>query len=134
MTTPQAAAAYEAAYVAEHAGRKLAVHNPNDKPLNELPIIYGFNNGGARDWLSGVLLAEDGTHLGGHVCSSEAYMPGDLGCLEGTRDDRHTGFADHYPEGYRMQFVSHADVKKNMGLMAAISLAEKRAKDEEQQQ
>lgn len=37
-----------------------AVYNPDDKPLEELPVIYGFNNGGPSDFLSGVLIAEGG--------------------------------------------------------------------------
>lgn len=46
MTTPQRAAIYEEQHIARHAGLKPAVYNPLDRPLNELPVIYGFNNGG----------------------------------------------------------------------------------------
>lgn len=77
-------------------------YNPNDRPVEELPVIYGFNNGGSPGWYQGVLLAEDGTCLGGHVCSHESFMPGDLGVLEGSRNDRHEHFRQHYPDGYRM--------------------------------
>jgi hypothetical protein len=99
-----------------------AVYNPNNKPITELPIIYGFNNGGREGWYSGCLIAEDGTGLGGHICSSEGYMLGDLGILEGRREDRHTQFKKHYPNGYRMTFVSYEDVVKDEGLMKAIKL------------
>lgn len=120
MTTPQAAALYEAQHVAEHAGRKVAVFNPQEEPLSELPVIYGFNNGGSSMFLDAVLLAEDGTYLGGHACSSEAYMPADLGILEGTRLDRHEAFRQHYPDGYRMEFVGYEDAGKHEGLQQAI--------------
>jgi hypothetical protein len=99
--------------------KPFAVFNPHNKPVEELPVIYGFNNGGSRDWWSGVLLAEDGTALGGHVCSHEGFMYGDLGILEGSRPDRHETFREHYPDGYRMDFVRGEDVKTHEGLDAA---------------
>ena len=131
MTTKEAAAAYEAEHVAEHRGRPVAVFNPHDKPVDELPRIYGFNNGGdPRTFLSAVLLAEDGTHLGGHACSSEGYMPADLGILEGTRPDRHEQFRQHYPEGYRMEFVGFDKVKSHSGLLAAYKLNQAKRGDD----
>ena len=107
MTTKAAEALYEAQHVMAHDGKKTAIFNPNNLPISDLPVIYGFNNGGQHGWMSAVLLAEDGTHLGGHICSSEAYMPADLGILEGTRPDRHEDFKKHYPDGYKMEFVKH---------------------------
>ena len=126
MTTDAAAALYEAQHVFEHAGRRLAVFNPHDLPLELLPVIYGFNNGGSPGWMDAVLIAQDGTCLGGHLCSSEAYMPADLGCLEGTRDDRHEDFRKHYPDGYRMEFVRGADARTHAGLLAAFELNQKK--------
>ena len=123
MTTPQAAARYEAEHVSQWNGRPLAVYNPNNSPLDDLPVIYGLNNGGSPGWYSAALLAEDGTYLGGHVCSSEGYMPSDLGLLDSSRPDRHEGFRKHYPDGYRMEFVSYKDVESHEGLMEAIRLA-----------
>lgn len=121
MTTPAAAALYEAQHVYRHEGQKAAVFNPSDKPVTELPVIYGFNNGGGTGWLSAVLIAEDGTELGGHCCSSEAYMPADLGILEGTRADRHESFQKHYPDGYRMEFVGYSSIKEHQGLQATFA-------------
>ena len=66
------------------------------------------------------LLAEDGTALGSHACSHESYMPHDLGILEGTRPDRHEDFRKHYPDGYRMEFVSYSDAKDHEGLNKAL--------------
>ena len=97
-----------------------AVHNPHDKPVTELPVIYGFNNGGSPGWYSGVLIAEDGTGLGGHLCSHEAYMYRDLGIEEGSRPDRHETFRAHYPDGYRMEFVSYAHVLGHPALNLAF--------------
>lgn len=109
MTTPAAARLYEAQHLLEWEGKEYAIYNPGGKPIEELPTIWGFNNGGSPGWYTACLLAEDGTGMGSHVCSSEGYMPHDLGILEGSRPDRHEGFRKHYPEGYRMDFVSHDD-------------------------
>ena len=130
MTTAAAAALYEAQHVYMYEGRRTAVFNPHRKPVSDLPVIYGFNNGGEPGWMSAVLIAEDGTALGGHLCSSEAYMPADLGVLEGTREDRHEkDFQTHYPDGYRMEFVSHSDVPSHEALNAAFKLNSEQAKD-----
>lgn len=100
-----------------------AVYNPEGRPEHELPVIYGFNNGGSDEWYSGVLVAEDGTALGGHICSHESFMPGDLGVLPGTRPDRHEQFRAYYPRGYRMEFVPAARVRArdHAGLEAAVA-------------
>lgn len=119
MTTPAAEALYLAQHRLSVEGKGWAVFNPHNRPLDELPVIYGFNNGGSPGWYSGVLLAEDGKYLGGHVCSHEGYMPHDLGVLEGSRPDRHETFREHYPDGYRMEFVGLGDVRGHEGLAEA---------------
>lgn len=124
MTTEAQAALYEAQHVATYNGRPIHFYNPHNRPTAELLIIYGFNNGGSRGLLSAVLMAEDGTELGGHACSSEAYMLHDLGLLEGSRKDRQEEFRKHYPDGYRMEFVSYDDVPGHEGLMRAIRATE----------
>jgi hypothetical protein len=98
---------------------KYAVFNPHGTPIEELPVIYGFNNGGSPGWYSACLIAESGHGMGGHVCSDECFMRGDLGILDGYRPDRHEGFREHYPDGYRMDFVPAVDVLTHPGLEAA---------------
>ena len=122
MTTQAAEALYEAQHVFKHEGRNVAVFNPNGLPAQDLPVIYGFNNGGSPGWMFAELLAADGTHLGSHCCSSEAYMPADLGVLQGTRPDRHETFKAHYTNGYRMEFVGHEFVDEHAGIKAAFAL------------
>lgn len=125
MTTKIAEALYLAQHNSKMEGRRYAVHNPHGKPLGELPVIYGFNNGGASYFLQATLIAEDGTFLGGHACSAEGYMRHDLGILEGTRPDRHEEFRKHYPNGYRMDFVGYQDAFKHEGLQAAFAKVKK---------
>jgi len=122
MTTEAAARAYLADHLADWAGKGFAVSNPHNRPIEELPVIYGFNNGGSSGWMSACLIAEDGTGLGGHACSHEGYMPHDLGIIDGSRPDRHEKFRAHYPDGYRMDFVSYDDVPSHAGLKKAFEL------------
>lgn len=124
MTTRAAARLYLAQHLLEVEGRPIAIFNPHEKPVEELPVIYGFNNGGSPGWYNAMLMADDGTNLGGHLCSHPAYIPHDLGILEGSRPDRHETFREHYPDGYRMEFVpGGADaVRGHEGLMAAYAL------------
>jgi hypothetical protein len=119
MTTQAAAQLYLAKHLAEWQGKGYAVHNPHNKQMEELPVIYGFNNGGGAGFLHAVLLADDGACLGGHMCSAEGYMPHDLGVIEGSRPDRHETFREHYPDGYRMDFVPASEVMTHPGLSAA---------------
>lgn len=132
MTTKAAANLYEAQHVFEMQGKKVAVFNPLAKPVSELPVIYGFNNGGKPGWYSAQLIAEDGNSMGGHICSSEAYMLHDLGILEGTRADRHEGFQAHYPDGYRMFLVPSDEVRTHEGLKLAYERNAKLAEEAEQ--
>lgn len=120
VTTRAAEALYLAQHRYEHEGRKWAVHNPESMALEDLPVIYGFNNGGSPGWYSAVVIAEDGKVLGGHCCSDEGYMEHDIGILEGSRPDRHEDFKKHYPSGYRMEFVATNALEGHAGLNAAI--------------
>lgn len=98
------------------------VFNPHDKPAEELPYIFGFNNGGSEDWWIAMAVSQNGHFLGSHVCSSEGFMPADLGLIDGGYVTRREGYQKHYPEGYRTTFVSYNDVKDNAELQAAMTL------------
>ena len=107
-------------------GTEYAVYNPHEKPVEELPAIYGFNNGGSPGWYGAVLLAEDGEGMGGHICSAEHFILNDLGLLKGSRPDRHEGFQKKYPDGYRMVYVPSDEVKSHAGLNAAYQRNQER--------
>ena len=49
-------------------------------------------------------------------------MLADLGILDGSRPDFHERFKQHYPDGYRMVFVTHEGVPMNHRLQDAIKL------------
>lgn len=126
MTTPAAANLYLAQHLLEQEGKKYAVFNPHKKPDNELPVIFGFNNGGSPGWYHAQLVTEDGEGIGSHICSAEGYMPYDLGILEDSRPDRHEDFKKHYPDGYRMAWVPSSEFKTCEPLQKAIELARQR--------
>lgn len=124
MTTKEAAAQYETAHVQANKDKRIAVYNPHNKPISELPVIYGYNGGGNAGYMAAILITEDGFDIGDHTCSSEAYMPHDLGILENSRPDRHVYFRRYYPDGYRMEFVSYNDVDTHKGLQKAFENAD----------
>lgn len=101
---------------------EVEIYNPQDKPVEELPVIIGFNNGGSLGWLDAVAIAQDGTVLGSHICSDECFIPSDLGVLRGSRPDRHeNNYRLHYPDGYRMEFVRNASVPDHALLQQAFA-------------
>jgi len=129
MTTEAAARLYLAQHLVEWEGKGYAIHNPHGKPLDALPVIYAFSN--VRGGGDGICyaMAEDGTVLGSHWCSHEAYAPHDLGVLEGARPDRHEGYRKHYAEGYRMDFIQSSNVEGHAGLKRAFALNQQQAKE-----
>lgn len=124
MTTNEAAKRYEAIHLLENINKEYAVYNPHNKPIELLPVIYGFNNGGSEGWYHAQLITEDGMGMGmgSHVCSSEGYMRSDLGIYEDSRSDRHEGFKKYYPDGYRMDFVPSDEFKTHPALIEAFRL------------
>lgn len=131
MTTKAAEELYRAQHNHQMEGKKYAIYNPHNKPIEELPFIYGFNNGGSIGWYSACLISEDGEGLGGHICSHECYMLADLGILEGTADYRHDDdFKKHYPDGYRMDFIPSSEVKDHEGLKKAYELNQQKYKQQ----
>jgi hypothetical protein len=95
---------------------------PQESPK---PKIFCFSNvQGGGDGIA-YAMAEDGTVLGSHLCSHERFVPEDLGVKKGKRPDRHKTYAEHYPDGYEMEFVPAAEVATHKGLSAAYALNQK---------
>jgi hypothetical protein len=93
-----------------------------------MPKIFCFSNvKGGGDGVA-YAMAEDGTVLGSHWCSHEGFVPHDLGVEEGSRPDRHKTYAEHYPDGYEMEFVRASDVTTHAGLIEAFRLNQEQAK------
>ena len=90
--------------------------------------IYCFS--GMADGGDGIAyaMAEDGTVLGSHWCSNEYYIHHDLGVSTGSRPDRHVTYAEHFPEGYEMEFVAAKDIDDHEGLKVAFALNAAQAK------
>jgi hypothetical protein len=131
MTTEAAANLYLAQHLYETEGRKNVIYNPNNKPIEELPVIMGFNNGGSPGLYSAVAVAEDGKCLGGHCCSHEGYMPYDLGIIENARSDRHKeSYQKHYPEGYRMEWIPSDRIAGHEKLQKVIKMNKEQKKED----
>ena len=84
--------------------------------------IYCFSNviGGGDG--TAYAMGDDGVVLGSHWCSNEYYVLEDLGVSEGCRPDRHAAYAEHFPDGYKMEFILARDVKTHEGLKMAFKL------------
>ena len=96
--------------------------------------IYCFSNVlGGGDGIA-YAMGDDGFVLGRHWCSSEYYVPQDLGVTEGCRPDRHITYAEHFQNGYEMEFIPAREVKSHEGLSKAFELnqiAAKKSKENE---
>ena len=87
--------------------------------MNKIYCFSNVKNGGDGPAYA---IAEDGTGLGSHWCSNESYVLGNLGVIEGRRPDRHETYAEHYPDGYEMEFVRSSEIDGHVGLQEAIRL------------
>lgn len=91
------------------------VYNPLNKPLEDLPKIFCFNNTmpPAR-WFECLAIAEDGTLLASHLCSHPDFLYQDLGVYEDTSPSKHKeSYQVHYPDGYKMIPTSFSDPELN---------------------
>ena len=93
------------------------------------PKIYAFSNvkGGGEG--VALAMAEDGTCLGSHFCSHEGFVSHDLGVTEGSRPDRHKTYAEHYPDGYEMEFVPSSSIESHEQLQEAFRLNSAKSPD-----
>lgn len=84
--------------------------------------IYCFANGpafGGGD-VHAVALADNGKCVAGHVCSSECYIPNDLGV---TSNWKHDVYDAEFGKGnWTAEFVRVADIASHAGLQAALKL------------
>lgn len=107
-----------------------AIYNPENRPVDRLPVIYGYCKGGGF-LLRGGIVSEDGEVFGYYTSRTEDGMQCDLGVADGYRPDRHVLFQEHYPNGYRMQFVSFREFKFNAvpGLVRALELSREKQRE-----
>lgn len=89
----------------------------------EMPAIYCFLNGGSSEWWNVAAVAEDGTGLAGHICSSAAFFHHDLGL---TSDWKHDKYQEHYPHGYRLVWEDVHGGTHSEGCKRAIAIGNAR--------
>jgi len=90
--------------------------------MNKIYCFSNTKNGGEGP---AVAMGDDGVVLGGHFCSHEGFVPGDLGVTEGSRPDRHKTYKEHFPDGYEMEFVPVRELDSHEGLQKAFELNQK---------
>lgn len=89
-----------------------------------VPTIYCFLNGGSPGWYNVLAIAEDGSALAGHVCSSPAFFLHDIGIES---DWKHEHYRAHYPDGYRLEWVERDEIDGHEALQRAFALADEKA-------
>ena len=83
------------------------------------PKIYVFiNSRFASGDVTPIALAEDGTVLASHFCSSESWAKHDMG-LESTW--KHKEYTAHYPDGWQLIWVESQEVLAHPGVQAALA-------------
>ena len=94
-----------------------------------LPRIYVLCNSCSEDWHEAMALAEDGTYLAGHVCSSHGFIPHDMGIdPNGWKRDI---YAQHYPDGFEVEWVESP--RQHAGLMEAYRKNQEKREAQEKQ-
>ena len=84
----------------------------------------------APDWgpteVYAFALAEDGTWLGGHLCSNPSWIRHDMGF---DSDWHHEDYNKHYPEGYILEFIDLKDLDTHEGYQKAFALNQEMARN-----
>lgn len=99
--------------------------NPNGLPTDELPVVYGFDNGNSDDGFAiGVLIDADGERIAECETGDSEELQQELGLL-GTPAlmaalSIHCYLNRKHPDGYVTKFVKYEDVLKDPGLQEAI--------------
>jgi len=78
----------------------------------------------------GYALAEDGKCLASHLSSDEWYSKHDMGL---TSDWKHKLYAEHYPEGYTLEWIKEKDLDNHEGFKEAFALNKKLEAEIDQQ-
>jgi hypothetical protein len=95
-------------------------YNPNDLPLDELPFITCFNNGGRTGWLQAVAIADSGHVLGTHICSDESFMQHDLQML-GVMGSRHTKHYQKHDDALMKVLAKNAVLEEHVPYPDAVA-------------
>lgn len=98
------------------------IYNPQKRPVGDLPVVFGFPHTqyGHTDW-GGIALSQDGVKLAHHVSSCEGWLAIDLGTSKFGNPSRHAAFREHYPDGFRTEYVGSEKDCQHEGLNAAIA-------------
>lgn len=121
-----------------NANDRSAMQDPNQNPQQHpKPTIYCFIQG--EPWpgdVSVVALAESGALLASHVSSSAEWARNDIGAppegaeLTPIGHSKHRVYGEHYPKGYRVEWVERDAVESHPGVQAAYDANRKLHKAE----
>ena len=72
------------------------------------PKVFVWATPGATQFggVAGHAIAEDGTGLAGHISSNESWAKLDM-----TSDYKKKDYAEHYPDGYEIEWIDYDDLE-----------------------
>ena len=79
--------------------------------MSDKPKIYVWCNSCAPQWHSGMAMAEDGTHLAGHISSGHGFLVADMGVAHTTA--QHDKYDAHYPNGWEIVYLDDKEAVNN---------------------
>jgi hypothetical protein len=100
------------------AARDLLTQVETGKRLPKIFIFCNTKCESRGDWHSMMAIAEDGTGIAGHLCSSHRWGWHDMGLTSSWKRDL---YDKHYPGGYELVWVEDAEHPEKVdGLTAAF--------------
>lgn len=97
--------------------RNPIIHNPNNKKIQQLPVILGFNSADKRfkTMVIGKVISEDNVIISTHVSTNESYLLQDLDLVKHNFGNKYNlgKYINIYPDGFRIEFISYPDVFKS---------------------
>ena len=90
----------------------------------EIYISYERAPGWGPTEVYAFALAEDGTGLGGHLCSDPSWVSHDMGI---SSDWHHTDYDEHYPNGYTLVFLKPEELDTHENFQKAYKINQAKA-------
>jgi hypothetical protein len=111
------------------SARDMLTQAETGKRLPKIFILCNTRCENRGEWHSFIALAEDGTGLAGHLCSSHGWAMHDMGF---TSSWKHEKYAKHYPGGYELVWVADPDhPEKIAGLKEAFDMNQRQTEEKE---
>lgn len=114
-------------FVAKHRHGKPIdplIYNPAHRPIDELPVIYGYVSGANPKGCLCLAVSSDGDYLGNRWCTSPEFMAYDLSLAIDGGCQMIKFYLERYQNGFRCVAVPHGEEDSHVGLQKALDKLE----------